>query len=193
MFWSKKMQSHWRNNLILPFQDITCPESESISHDQMGPESVLNGEICISVMWKTQANNWQVYEVTKTSKSASESTRYLCEPFGTFEIESLSMSLWENSECFRLPLVQLTGTMTENARMVMGPKIFSLQQENNNVSVKGQKSKIPWKWLFFFFPSLISIRKLYMFVWKESFSGSFQNCFWKLESITMMLQLFPNF
>lgn len=60
------------------------------------------------------------------------------------------MLLWENLERSRLPLVQLTGTMTENARTVMGTKIFSLQWEKNKVSVKGQKNKGRVKTAFFF-------------------------------------------
>jgi hypothetical protein len=43
-----------------------------------------------------------------------------------FEIESLSMSLYTKSECSKVPLVQLTGTMTAKARNAIGTKIFSL-------------------------------------------------------------------
>lgn len=51
---------------------------------------------------------------------------YLSEPSGILEIESLSMLLYTKFELSKVSLVQLTGTMTENARNVMGTKIFSL-------------------------------------------------------------------
>lgn len=35
----KKMQSHCCNYLILPKQDVACPDSESICHQQMSPKS----------------------------------------------------------------------------------------------------------------------------------------------------------
>lgn len=55
-----------------------------------------------------------------------EKIAYLFDPFGIFEIESLSMLLKFTFERSKVLLVQLTGTMTENARSEMGTNIFSL-------------------------------------------------------------------
>lgn len=57
---------------------------------------------------------------------------YLHDPIGIFEIESLSMLLYVTLECFRVLLVQLTGTITVKARSVMGTKIFSLHSLDEN-------------------------------------------------------------
>lgn len=52
---------------------------------------------------------------------------YLRDPIGIFDIESISMLLYLKLERSKVLLVQLTGTMTANARKAIGTKILSLQ------------------------------------------------------------------
>lgn len=51
---------------------------------------------------------------------------HLCDLFGTFEIESLSMLLKVTFEPSSVALVQLTGTSIAKARNVIGTKTLSL-------------------------------------------------------------------
>lgn len=54
---------------------------------------------------------------------------YLSDPFGMFDIESLSMSLNVrlDLECSKVLLVTFTGTIIVKASNAIGTKIFSLQ------------------------------------------------------------------
>lgn len=61
--------------------------------------------------------------------------KYLCDLAGTFEIESLSMSLEVILATFAISkvlFVQLTGTKTAHARNAIGTKILSLQEYTKN-------------------------------------------------------------
>lgn len=73
------------------------------------------------------------HKIAKFSSKKKQKS-YLCDPSGTFEIESLSMSLevpfFVISRIFKASLVQLTGTKTAHARSAIGTKILSLKHES---------------------------------------------------------------
>lgn len=65
-------------------------------------------------------------ERLNTKYTAHKDSAYLCDPRGMFEIESLSKSLYVKLERSNVWLVQLTGTMTENAIKAIGTNNLSL-------------------------------------------------------------------
>lgn len=65
--------------------------------------------------------------------------KYLFEPLGMLDIESLSMSLYVSLDSSKVRLVQLTGTMTVKARHAIGTKILSLFSGKREKKDKGKK------------------------------------------------------
>lgn len=116
---SKELQPLVGYNLVFIFKGIASPECEDIHHGYMRR--------------KPEYKEW--HEITSSNvpnAGGTHSLTHLIDPGGTLEMDSLSMVLYVTSFVFSSVFpVQLTGTRTEKARMVMGKNIFNLHYVQN--------------------------------------------------------------